>query len=83
MQPIKSMSRKRDVKATRAFERRAAGTETYFKIAAWSDVTCSWKAGKATYATQAEAEATAKKPGRYRVSRSDPAGWVEMEPFTV
>jgi len=67
----------------RGFERREDGTEVYYKLAAWDGRNCMWRAGKVTFPTEAETVSSAKRPGRYRVSRREPLGWVELEPFEV
>lgn len=70
-------------KPTRGFERREAGTEVYYKLANWDARNMMWRAGKVTFPTEAGAIASAKRGGRYRVSRRESSGWVELEPFEV
>jgi hypothetical protein len=67
------------------YERRAAGIadRPYFKLATWDARNMTWRAGKRALATEAEAMATARRPGRYRVERFDERGSRVLEPFSV
>jgi hypothetical protein len=67
----------------RPFERRAANAYPFFKLAAWDDAFGVWKAGKRLYPTEAEARASARSPGRYRVTRVTEGGREELAPFEV
>ena len=67
----------------RPHERRAAGT-VYYKLATFDPRSFTFRDGKTGYATEAEARAAAKQPGRYRVSVVPPDGRrQDLEPFTV
>jgi hypothetical protein len=65
------------------YERRATGSYPYFKLATWDERTMVWKAGKTVQETEAECVSLASKPGRYRISRFEESGPVNLEPFTV
>lgn len=68
----------------RPFERRVSGAYPYFKVATWDARNVVWKAGKATFASEADAaRSVAGRPGRYRVTRVEEAGKVELEAFAV
>lgn len=65
----------------RPHERTATGSYPYFKLAAWDDRSFTWKDGKVALPTEADAVNAAKKPGRYRVSRVEASGRVDLAPF--
>lgn len=67
----------------RPHERRATNSYPYFKLATWDDRNGVWRPGRSVQETEAGCRATARKPGRYRISRAEGSGWVELEPFTV
>jgi hypothetical protein len=67
----------------RPHERRERGAYPYFKLATWDGVNMMWRAGKRVYETEAAARASASRSGRYRISRADESGYVEMAPFEV
>lgn len=48
--------------------RRADGAFPYYKLAFFDAISFCFRDGKVAYATEAEAKAAAKNPGRYRVS---------------
>jgi hypothetical protein len=62
-------------------ERRATRNYPYFKLAAWDARSFTWKDGKVQFATEGEAEASARKPGRYRASRVEESGRIDLDPF--
>lgn len=66
----------------KAYERRAAGKETYWKLQRWDAVKCCWIPYNRQFESEGEAMKAASKPGRYRVSeikgeRND------LQPFDV
>jgi hypothetical protein len=67
----------------KAYERREANAYPFFKLATWDGRAMVWKAGKTVQETEESCRALAKKPGRYRVSRFDESGPVNLEPFAV
>jgi len=72
----------------KAYERREAehnGQSAYpfFKLARWDERFQAWTAGKTIQATEESCRRLAKKPGRYRISRFEPSGPVNQEPFQV
>lgn len=83
MQPIKSMSQKKGHGSSRGFERRAAGTATYYKLATWDARSFTFKDGKVAFETRAEAGWAATKPGRYRISEVSDSGRTDFEPFDI
>lgn len=62
------------------YERRTANAYPYFKLATWDARNMTWRAGKAIFATEDEARASAKT-GRFRVTRVTEAGHEELPPF--
>lgn len=67
----------------KAYERRETNSYPFFKLAAWDERAMVWKAGKTVQETEAACRALARKPGRYRVSRFEESGPVNLEPFAV
>jgi hypothetical protein len=67
----------------RPFERRETDAYPYFKLATWDDRAMVWKAGKTVQETEAACLKLARKPGKYRVSRFDESGPVNLDPFEV
>lgn len=68
----------------KAYERRAAGKPSYYKLATWDARQVCWNDGKRQYDTAEQAKADAKKPGKYRLSLVDEKGnRTDLEPFTV
>jgi hypothetical protein len=67
----------------KAYERRETDAYPYYKLAVWDEVYVTWRAGKSIQETEAAARGLARKPGRYRISRIDEAGKVELPPFSV
>lgn len=68
----------------KAYERRERGAYPFFKLAVWDERNCVWKAGKVLFETEVRARASARKPGRYRLTRFEDGGSKsESEPFTV
>lgn len=67
----------------KAYQRREAGIEAVFNLDAWNPRIGCWTKTRRQYASEEAARAAARKPGRYRVSRNDDAGRVELEPFSV
>lgn len=67
----------------RAFERRERAAYPFFKLASWDDMMMMWKAGKTIQETETECRKLAKKPGRYRISRFEESGPVNLDPFQV
>lgn len=64
-------------------ERRAANAYPYFKIAAWDERSFTWRDGKRAFPSEAAAKAEAKIPGKYRLSRVEDYGRIDLEPFEV
>ena len=48
--------------------RRANGKPNFWKVAVWCPAVCCWKDGKRQFDTEAEAVASCRSPGRYRLS---------------
>ncbi len=67
----------------KAYERRAAKKEIYYKLATWDESNQYWKAGKRQFDSYADAQASAKAPGRYRISIIGPTLRDELLPFEV
>jgi hypothetical protein len=69
----------------RPFERRESGTDTYprFKLATWDARNQTWKDGKSVQMTEESCRLTARKPGRYRMSRIDETGYSDLDFFTI
>lgn len=67
----------------RPHERRLAGATTYYKLSAWDPRFGVWKAGKKAFPSEAEARASARPAGRYRVCRVTEAGHEELPAFEV
>ncbi len=67
----------------KAYERRATGQETYYKLATWDERNACWKAGRIQYESEAAARGDARARGRYRISKIDRDGKTELEPFMV
>jgi hypothetical protein len=65
------------------YERRAAGLETYYRLATWNPRSICFYDAPKTYPTEAAARAAARAPGRYRVSEITPAGVTAGAPFEV
>jgi glycine cleavage system aminomethyltransferase T len=55
----------------------------FFKLATFCSLSITWKDGKRAFDTAAEAIASAKKPGKYRVSHVTDSGRRDGEPFSV
>lgn len=67
----------------RPFERRAASSYPYFKLACWDERSCAWRDGRKAHPDEASARADATRPGKYRVSRVDEAGRTDLPAFQV
>lgn len=67
----------------RPFERRAAKAYPYYKLAVWNPIRLTWDDGKRAYESEAAARATARKPGRYRISEVTERERFDLEPFEV
>lgn len=67
----------------KAYERRAAGKETYFNLDAWDSQIGCWKKSKRQYDSEADARLSACSPGRYRVSKHESGRRIELDPFEV
>lgn len=67
----------------RPFERRESQAYPYFKLATWDARNATWKDGKSVQETEPACKATARKPGRYRISRIDESGRTDLAPFAV
>ena len=83
MRPIKSSSQKRGTLGVRAFERREAGGYPYYRLARWDDRNCVWRDVKGESGTEAGAVGRAGAGGRYRVTKIEEDGPVDLEPFTA
>ena len=55
----------------------------YFKLAKWDERSVCFRDGKRGFDTEADAIKSAIGAGRYRVSRIDDSGRVDLEPFTI
>lgn len=64
-------------------QRRSEGTFPYYKLATFDAISFCFRDGKVAYATEAEAKAAAKKPGKYRVSVVHENGRCDMPAFEV
>ena len=67
----------------RQFERRKLGKPVYYKLAHWDASYVHFTDGKRQFDSESEAKASAKKPGRYRISRIEENGRIDLEPFEV
>jgi hypothetical protein len=69
----------------KAHERREAGLtgKPGFKIAAWDARSFTFREVKGTHDTEADARRSAKKPGKYRVSRVVDGSWADATTFEV
>lgn len=65
------------------YERRATAAYPYFKLATWDARNLTWRDGKRVQETEAAARSEARTPGRYRISRIEEAGRVDLPPFAV
>lgn len=65
----------------KAHERRSADAFPYFKLAAWDERSFTWKDGKVAFPSEGEARGAATRAGRYRLSRVEASGRVDLEPF--
>lgn len=65
------------------YERRAADAYPYFKLATWDGRNLTWKDGKGVAETEAAARAAARRGGRYRISRIEESGRIDLAPFEV
>jgi hypothetical protein len=67
----------------KAHERRATLAYPYFKLLTWDVISFTWRAGKRTVSTEAEARRMAVKRGRYCVERFDDGPSRPLEAFEV
>jgi hypothetical protein len=67
----------------RPFERREAGVEASYKLAAWDGRACSFREAKGTYPTAEAAKGAARTPGRYRISRVESGRFSDVATFEV
>jgi len=63
------------------FERREHAAYPYYKLATWDDRNFAWRDGKSVQETESAAIAEASKPGRYRISRIEESGRIDLTPF--
>lgn len=64
-------------------ERRNANAYPYFKLATWDSLSLTWKDGKVAIESEQAARNQAKRPGKYRVSRVEESGRVDLPPFEI
>lgn len=78
LQPTPGPSRKRKStkSSPRPFERRAAGTETYYRLGTWCPRSFCYKDNPTPRDTAESAmlDAPADKPGKYRITKVAPEG---------
>lgn len=65
------------------YERREANAWPYFKLATWDERRMTWKDGKTVRGTETDARKGARRPGRYRISRIDASGRIDLVPFVI
>lgn len=54
----------------------------FFKLATYCMISMTWKDGKRAFLSEADAVASVKKPGRYRISHVHENGRTDLEPFS-
>ncbi len=64
----------------KAYERRAAGKETYYNLDIWDASIGCWTKSKRQYDSEHEARSAAKK-GRYRISKTENGKRTEGDAF--
>ena len=67
----------------KAYERRAIGQDGYCNLDVWDARIGCWSKTKHQYDSEQAARKAAKKPGRYRVSKTANGMRTELEPFTI
>lgn len=67
----------------RAHERRRQGGFPYFKVAEYDAINFCFRDGKQAFGSIEEAKASARKPGRYRLSIVRESGREDLPPFEV
>lgn len=65
------------------YQRRQAGTSTYYKLATWDARSFTYRDGKVAFTTEAEAIQSVTGPGKYRVSVVTSDGRKDLTPFEV
>ena len=65
----------------RKFQRLDVGAFPYFKLAKFNPRDRCFYDGRRAFDSESEARAAAKGPGRFRVSRVEPDGRHDLDPF--
>jgi len=67
----------------KGYQRREAGISAYCNLDIWSDRLGCWTKTKTRYESVESAMRAIRKPGRYRVSRTEDGRRIELEPFDL